>query len=375
MEGKRMNEFFSEALEQSQIKSLIVEKYFGAWSRIMLANPEIKKLGYIDLYSGPGIYEDGTESTPIKILKSCIANPNLHNKIITIFNDADKETSQKLAQCINSLDNIGVLDNKPIVNNLAVDDNITDEFERINMVPCFSFIDPFGYKGLSQRLIKALVKDWGCDCIFFFNFNRINAAITNPKVKALVDGIFGEDVANILRDNVKNISPVDREAMVIEQISSVLSNTGKNFVLPFKFVSAKRAATSHYLIFLSKHALGYEIMKDIMWRSSSEHNEGIGSFSYIPTRNAQLQLLFNLSSPIEELGDNLLKRFAGRTITVQKIYEFHNIGTPFVKANYKEVLRRLEDDNKIIANPPANDRRMQRGVRTMADKVVIKFPR
>jgi len=47
------------------------------------------------------------------------------------------------------------------------------------------------YAGVSARLIQATLKDDGSECIFFFNFNRVNAAIDNgcveEHVKRLTD--------------------------------------------------------------------------------------------------------------------------------------------------------------------------------------------
>jgi len=39
---------------------------------------------------------------------------------------------------------------------------------------------------------------WGCDCVFFFNYNRINAGINNPGVKKHMDALFGEERADAL---------------------------------------------------------------------------------------------------------------------------------------------------------------------------------
>ena len=366
-----MEDFFNQMEEQSKIKSLIVSKYFGAWSKIMCN--KVEKLGYIDLYSGPGYYENGDKSTLIKILEMCIANPKLHNKIVTILNDADSEIAKKLQESIDNLPGIEFLDSKPNVSNVEIDDETAEQFKNIKMIPCFSFIDPFGYKGISAKLINALVKDWGSDCIFFFNFNRINAAINNSKVKSLVNAIFGENVANLIRNKVTELNPLGREKLIIEEITSVLSNNNENYVLPFKFVSAKRNSTSHYLIFVSKHILGYEIMKDIMCKSSSEHNDGVGSFSYIPTSNRQLNFLYSLSRPLDDLEDKLLEKFRGKMLTVKQIYDLDNINTPYVSKNYKDVLLNLEKKHKIIVDPPYDKRRNYRGKKSMSDKVNITF--
>ena len=62
-------------------------------------------------------------------------------------------------------------------------------------MPILAFIDPWGYKGLTLRLVDAFLKDWGCDCLFFFNYGRINAGLSNPMVHAHMAALFGEHQA------------------------------------------------------------------------------------------------------------------------------------------------------------------------------------
>jgi len=35
------------------------------------------KLAYIDLFAGPGRYEDGSASTPLMVLEKAVANPKV----------------------------------------------------------------------------------------------------------------------------------------------------------------------------------------------------------------------------------------------------------------------------------------------------------
>ena len=67
---------------------------------------------------------------------------------------------------------------------------------------------------------------------------------------------------------------------------------GMEYVLAFPFKNERGIRTTHYLIFISKHILGYNIMKGIMGPSSSHHPQGVPSFEYNPAANkkAQLQL-------------------------------------------------------------------------------------
>ena len=81
-------------------------------------------------------------------------------------------------------------------------------------------------------------------------------------------------------------------------------------------------------------------------------------------------MLFELSRPLDELEGLLLKDFAGRTLTVDQIYESHSVGKRFIRKNYKDVLLEMEDAGRIEAYPSSEERRKQ----TMADRVRITFP-
>ena len=367
-----MGEFFSEMTHSSRVKATIVERYFDAWARVLCNRPNVQRIAYVDLFCGPGRYEDGTPSTPLKILDRCCNNLKYRNKVVTIFNDQEPDFVSCLDAEISALHGIDCLTHKPQVKNYTVDTELANLFQKMSMIPTLSFIDPWGYKGLTRDLVCSLIKDWGSDSIFFFNYNRINAALTNPKVTEHINAIFGEPGATSLRKRIRGQNSTRREALIINDLATTLSNEGTRFVLPFRFEDDDKNRTSHYLVFVSKHKLGYRIMKDIMYDCSSEKNDGVASFSYLPVTDPQLSLLYGLSQPLEELGCELLKLFAGRSLSVNDIFEFHNVGTPFVMRNYKEALRRLEEDGQIKTFP--EKRPIRRGVITMGDDVIIQFP-
>ena len=126
------------------------------------------------------------------------------------------------------------------------------------LIPSFSFIDPFGYKGLSLNIIKGVIKDWGCDCVFFFNYNRINAGkIGNQFVAPHMDNLFGKARADALRIRLPGMKPDLREALVLEELANEIKRLGGTHVLPFTFKNTRGTRTSHKLIFVSKHFLGY----------------------------------------------------------------------------------------------------------------------
>lgn len=367
-----MNEFFYDMRESSEVKSVIVEKYFATWSKIITSSNSVDKIAYIDLYCGPGVYEDGKESTPMKILKQCIANNKLHDKIVCIFNDKDEKNVKKLDKNIQTLKGIEKLKYKPKCINSEVNQEIELIFNKERIIPSFSFIDPFGYKGLTHELIKGITKDWGCDCIFFFNYNRINAAINNPKVKDKIDALFGEACANELREKIKEVNPKKRELIILDEFCKSLSKDNERYTLPFRFKDLHKNRTSHYLIFITKHPKGYEVMKDIMCNESSNKIDGVGSFSFIPyDDNCQLEFIDRFSKSLEELENMLLKDFKGvKDITVSEIFTYHNLNTPYTKKNYKDALKNLEKKDLIEV---VSKKSRKKYANTMADANKIIF--
>jgi len=361
--------FFEESTEQSRIKAEIVEKYFWAWAKVIL--PQVKKrdisIGYIDLFCGPGRYKDGSKSTPLRVLERAIDDPDLRERLLTLFNDADSDNTNSLQQSIFDIPNIQRLQHQPKIFNTEVGEELVQVLETVPFIPTLFFVDPWGYKGLSLNLIGTLIKNWGCDCIFFFNYNRINMGINNQAVAEHMNSLFGEETADSLRDILQERSSRDREIVIVETISQALKRIGGEYVLPFRFKNEKGTRTSHHLIFVSKNVRGYSIMKDIMAKYSSSTEQGVPSFEYNQATQQQ-PLLFELTRPLDELGDMLLDEFAGRTMTMIEIFDRHHVGKSYIKKNYKDVLLVLESEGKIQTEPS------KRRKGTFGDKVKLTFP-
>jgi three-Cys-motif partner protein len=372
------NSFFDEPKEQSLIKARIVEKYFWAWAKVIISkvkkgSSSNQKIAYVDLFAGAGRYEDGSKSTPVKVLETAIADPDMRNMLVSIFNDADVENVNSLQKAIDSIPGIENLKYRPRISKYEVGEDIVKTFQSMKLVPTLFFVDPWGYKGLSLQLINSVVKDWGCDCIFFFNYNRINMGLNNDAVKEHINALFGQVRADQLRERLKTLTPQERELTVVEYICEALKEMGGKYVLPFRFRHEMGNRTSHHLIFVSKHPKGYEIIKEIMAKESSEQTQGVPSFEYNPA-TLQQPLLFELTRPLDELESMLLDTFSGKSMTMKDIYNQHHVGKPYISKNYKTALSNLEAQNKIVADPPANKRPKKKGAVTFADSVKVTFP-
>ena len=189
------NSFFEESAEQSMVKATIVAKYFGAWAKVIMpwAAKRSGKIAYIDLFAGPGRYKDGTKSTPLLILEQAVADPEMRRMLVAVFNDVDTDNAKSLEKAIVAIPGIDTLSHRPVVHNEDVGTGLVRMFESMNLVPTLFFVDPWGYRGLSLQLVNAVLKDWGCDCIFFFNYNRINMGLANSAVAEHMEALFGAE--------------------------------------------------------------------------------------------------------------------------------------------------------------------------------------
>ena len=256
MPGISLSDFFNSKRETSEIKSEFLNEYFKAWAAIMLAGQSYKninKILYVDLFSGPGIYEDGKVSTPIKILNSIYNSRgtfiDYDKHVQTIFNDKDQEQYEKLIENIESQPYYNDLKFKPIISNGEANLELLRTALK-EQIPSLTFIDPLGY-GFTQEMLMYSIKRWGSDLFMLFNFNRIRAAIANSKVEQNMLEIFG-DKFNLLQEYYdKESSPQKRELFIIETFESIFEDKGF-MTLRFKINFPDRTQTSHYLFFISK---------------------------------------------------------------------------------------------------------------------------
>lgn len=371
-EGTMAEKFFDERTDQSEVKARIVQKYFGAWANVIMptAAGADGKIAYIDLYAGPGRYKDGAASTPLLVLEHAIQNPKMAKMLVALLNDSNEGHTSTLEQEIAKLPGIAKLHHKPQISCGEIDEDAAEYFAKTKLIPSFSFVDPFGYKGLSLKIVNGVIKDWGCDCVFFFNYSRINAGIGNDKVRPHIEALFGADRTEKLKKDVEGVKPALREAVVLEALAQEIKALGGKYVLPFTFKNASGARTSHKLIFVSKHFKGYDIMKGIMAKESSTHDQGVPSLTYSPA-DAATPLLFSLQRPLEALEEDLQKAFRGQEVTFDELYESHSVDTPYIRPNYHETLAKLESAGKIKAHSITGKRR---GITYPSAHVRITFP-
>ncbi len=362
-------DFFQAPTEASRRKLQIATGYFDSYMNVLARNRDV---GYADLFAGPGRYENGEKSVPVVICERVAANERLRRFVRLWFNEGDPELNSKLKRNIAAVEGISSLAHAPTITKIVISKTLAPRMERLS-IPTFVFADPCGYRGLSLRLITAALKGFGNDCLFFFNYNRVNMKLGYPVMDESINEFFEHERARALRAEVGMLTPAAREKRVLGAIDEALRQAG---ALPLAFAvrTLEGGGTSHHLIFASKNKKGVGIMKRLMNQASSEIIDGVGSWDFDPRDEGKVLLPF---SGLEAVRQRVLTVFAGRTLTLEHVLAEETTSTWFTDSNYRDALLELEQEGQILVDPPAEKRPLQAGrhKRTLSAKTTITFPK
>ncbi len=144
-------------------------------------------------------------------------------------------------------------------------------------------------------------------------------------------------------------------------------NKGKTYPRPFRFKKGNR--TTHMLVFVTKHPLGYRVMNDNMARQGHIDRAGVPTYTFHDPPESP-----TLFASLEPLKKSLLETYPGRTMTREEIFYDHVLGRNFIEANYTEALKELESEGVIKCAPPADKRRPYKGKLSFGPNTKVTFP-
>lgn len=326
MNNSTTEKFFSEQKEKSKIKTFIVTEFFKTYYSI-LSNCGKTKNGfiYMDLFSGPGTYDDGTESTPIVLLDTIDKlNKNILQEIEMIFNDENKSYYESLVTSIQNHRVYNEMKNKPVIHNLSAKDVDVKKY-LCSGKPIFSFIDPWGYKDISANQIKDFVTAIGSDCILFFNVNRILQDLSKATSESHMRKIFGDEYDNakkiskdsLLSQNKKSRAFVKAfsKNLYDKEFKNLKAKGYRLFVLPFEFKQDSTDKTSHFLLFISKNHKAILEMKRIMVAQSNSFGDELSYHG----KNALNMCFFSRKDNLFiNIENNIKKMFSAQPALLHK---------------------------------------------------------
>jgi three-Cys-motif partner protein len=363
-------DFFEKLRAGSLVKQKIVVDYFIAYNRVLA--PKREKVGYADLFAGPGAYTSRSgkkdDSIPVLICQQVVRDDLFRRKVHLWFNEGDAANYLELNAAVNSVSGIETLRYKPKVGNKIVTPDWAAKLQRIS-VPTLVFLDPCGYKGLSLNLVASALQGYGNDCIFFFNYSRVNMKLDLEIMNASIDQFFEPHRAKTLREQIQNRTPDEREEIILETVKSAIKKAAA-FSQTFRF-RGDNGRISHHLVYASKDRSAANMMKNILSSASSEITGGVGSGEHNPRVGNRPASLFDGIYAVE---DRLLTLFAGMEIDFGVLLE-KEVGTRYTEKNYRDAILKLEAEGRVRLDPPAESRRYQAGgeKRTLPKNVRLIF--
>lgn len=329
-----------------------------------------KKVVYLDLYAGKGKYESGEMSTAIRILAISANDSFLKKNLVSILNDVKESHCDNLAEVIKENSFSKKLHYSPKIMNRKVDVLFANDLNSIKKVPTLCFIDPYGYKGLSLTLIKAAIKDWGCDCILFFSTSGINRNILREDCHEDMITVFGRDSLAAIQMNIRQGSHF-RARIILDEYIKILKNLGAQYVLPLQINFPRSNRLSHHLIFMSKHFRGFDLIKKVLSRKCPDI-DGITQYKFIEgwEKISIPRDLFR-KPPMQILGEKLLLRFDSSKLAVKKLVDTcHKEEWLYTDKNIKVSLGSLENEG-LISVYAAVGKKRRKG--TFGDNTIIEF--
>lgn len=352
MSKRQSTVWFAENHTLAKIE--ILRSYLFVWFSVLGLSFSGRDLWYIDGFSGPGEYTNSTEGSPIAALKSARAaldqNDNWQaGKIRCFFIEEDPKRHAHLESLLKAQ----TLDPRIICSTFQgtfVDGVKFLATQARNpftaQEPVFSFIDPFGAKGLSFVTVAELLRRPNCELLLNLDsdgINRIYRAGSDANHRELLTDVFGDLSWEPTLDATKVDLP---RAIVALYKHRLRSSSAAKYAFAFEMKSGMTSINYH-LVFASRHPFGLQKMKEVMKRIDQN-----GTFSFCSSNVGQHAFRFDDS---REAAYQMKGYFAGRSASYAEIHDYALNESPFT--NPKAMLKLLEDEGKLLVESGDSKRR------------------
>jgi len=267
--------FFAEQSANSEVKMQIVLKSFKLWMDDVRGE---QRLNYIDLFSGPGVYDDGTLSTPICILQEICATEKLAQKFCVILNDNDTESMARLRRAIANIRNYKYL------HSITTSTNDNSDTENLPQIKddehYFVFLDPFGWKGMNRNYIRTMLQNKNCELVLLFGFNQFHRFKNFDEIDGLFEDLFDESMLNKIRNFCALNPGYKNERFIFDAYAkSLTTGLAECHMIPFKFQIEISLKISHYLMFIVRDESRAEKLKSML-QNFANYKDEVLCYSY-----------------------------------------------------------------------------------------------
>lgn len=350
--------------DHTRAKHAILKRYLDAWIPI-LSFGGFPRIVFIDGYAGPGVYDDGSDGSPVIALKAYLDQAaSITAEVVFHFVETDEKRAAKLREVVADLLAVNALAQR-----LSVRIHSGRGFEDVynetihptlnSNVPVFAFIDPFGWK-ISMATIGRIMSLGRSEVFVNFMFEEVNRFLAHPDQIDNFDSLFG---GGAWRRITELAGSVRREA-IRDTFRDGLRTIGKaQYVRHFEMRN-RRSQTDYYLFFATRSLKGLKKMKESMWKADPG-----GAFVFSDATSRNQMVLFDHAVDHGRLRKEIAERFGGAIYSVGEVEAFVVEETAFRESHYKPVLKTMEKDGALSVSNAKPTRRSG----TFPDGTLIEF--
>jgi three-Cys-motif partner protein len=345
------NNFFETQSPSSRTKAQIVAKYFPQYCKIILKRPQ-KEIRYLDLFAGPGLYDDGNLSTPLLLADYCAKDAALSEKVRFLFND--KEYCGQLERNFNERYPKGTFKltakfgHEIVGESEAIRSYLSKKLSGRNQTPTLLFFDPWGYKGIDTLMLAQFLTNWGNELFLFVNVKRIHAATENEKFDLLMQLLFPTTIDKVRKDRKYKAKVHERIKLIMDNLTEEFKKavSTKLYSCAFRFQEEDSNTTSHFIVHFTKHDRGYELVKNVYQAYDNIgailENDNVYTFD-AKQLNGPTNSIFDFGQlNIVNLSRQIFQEYRGRRLSAKSLYDEHQVKTLYTHTHYAKALRHLQ---------------------------------
>ncbi|HET6630430.1 MAG TPA: three-Cys-motif partner protein TcmP [Woeseiaceae bacterium] len=377
---------FAEYTPQNRVKHEILTKYFAAYLTALRKTADA--FHYIDGFAGPGMYAEGEPGSPLHAIELLASQPNPAS---ASFVEHDPALHDSLKHAIANARGITTLFDSPLIERGEFAEFISailarPIYKRFRKVATFAFVDPCGVDGLRMAdLTKILATQFG-ECLVFWNYaglsRWIGGVAAGKHSRSKLNAFFGsaETASDAIEFAQSRVAGAGKERYLRDSyLHAVSQHAGARYLLPFRFRASDAERTSHYLMHLCCHSLGFVIMKEVMKKAASSAGD-FGTFQFVPKDELGEQTdMFHPSA--DRARREVITRLEQGAESVRLFTRewTKRPGDFLVADQYKDILLDLESSGALevldgrTRRPKPVDKRLRKGQVTLGDQCIVRL--
>ncbi|MEX2621559.1 MAG: three-Cys-motif partner protein TcmP [Egibacteraceae bacterium] len=345
---------------QTEAKHRILRGYLDAWYPIL--GRRRQRLLYFDGLAGSGRYTTGEMGSPLVALDALLNRRDTADILAGcefrfVFCETKKKHADRLRTRVAAyLDGrlpAGARVEWEVINSpfAAVAQEMIEMLRRQRAVgaPTLALIDPYGVKGIRMDQVAELLSFDGCELIANFAIQSASRWTDHDAFETPLDELLGTPEWH----EAKQMDTYERRAFLIDLYAEQLRR-----VAEFKYVQAFRmwsmsGQPCYDLVYATRHPTGLSKMKEAMWKVDPG-----GGYEFRARLGGQQVLFSRDNVDTRPLQEAILERFAGQTVSVQRLKEFVVCDTPFLEGHLKtRALKLMEAEHVSDVSVPGKERR------------------